>query len=60
MQTRHARRDPAAFLAARVVEMAPSPTIGVSDRARQLKSQGIDVRAVEHRLSQITARRLQR
>jgi aspartate aminotransferase len=43
IQQAAARRDPAAFLASRVVELAPSPTIGVSDRARQLKSQGIDV-----------------
>jgi hypothetical protein len=35
------RRDPAAFLASRVVELAPSPPIGVSDKARQLKNHGI-------------------
>jgi len=31
------------FLAARVRDAAPSPTLAVSDRARQLKAQGIDV-----------------
>ncbi len=31
------------FLAARVRDAAPSPTLAVSDRARQLKSEGIDV-----------------
>ena len=31
------------FLAARVRDAAPSPTIAVSDKARQLKAQGIDV-----------------
>jgi aspartate aminotransferase len=31
------------FLAARVRDAAPSPTIAVSDRARQLKAEGIDV-----------------
>lgn len=31
------------FLAARVRDAAPSPTLAVSDRARQLKAQGVDV-----------------
>jgi len=39
----HAQRQPAAFFAARVRELAPSPTLAVSDRARALKAQGIDV-----------------
>jgi aspartate aminotransferase len=43
MQTQQVRRDPTAFLAARVVDMAPSPTLAVSDNARKLKAQGIDV-----------------
>src|SRR5688500_1897415 len=43
MQTQQAPRVPAAFLAARVVGMAPSPTLAVSDNARKLKAQGIDV-----------------
>ena len=38
---RNARR--AAFFASRVRDLAPSPTLAVSDRARQLKAQGIDV-----------------
>ncbi len=37
------RREPAAFVAARVRDQAPSPTLAVSDKARQLKAQGIDV-----------------
>lgn len=37
------QRSPSEFLAARVRDLAPSPTIGVSDRARQLKAEGIDV-----------------
>ncbi len=40
MQT---RRAPADFLAARVRDLAPSPTIGVSDRARALRAEGVDV-----------------
>jgi aspartate aminotransferase len=36
-------RPPSSFVAARVRELAPSPTIAVSDRARALKSQGVDV-----------------
>jgi aspartate aminotransferase len=37
------QRAPSQFLAARVREAAPSPTLAVSDKARQLKAQGIDV-----------------
>jgi aspartate aminotransferase len=37
------RRSPSEFIAARVRELAPSPTIAVSDRARRLKAEGIDV-----------------
>jgi aspartate aminotransferase len=37
------RRSPAAFFARRVQALAPSPTLAVSDRARQMKTQGIDV-----------------
>jgi aspartate aminotransferase len=37
------RRPPAAFIASRVQNLAPSPTLAVSDRARQLKAQDIDV-----------------
>ncbi|MGH2561253.1 MAG: pyridoxal phosphate-dependent aminotransferase [Thermomicrobiales bacterium] len=40
MQT---QRPPSEFVAARVREMAPSPTLAVSDKARVLKSQGVDV-----------------
>ncbi len=40
MQT---HRNPVEFLASRVREAAPSPTLAVSDKARQLKAQGIDV-----------------
>jgi aspartate aminotransferase len=36
-------RPPAAFLAGRVRDLAPSPTLAVSDRARALKAQGIAV-----------------
>ena len=36
-------RPAAAFIAQRVRDLAPSPTLAVSDRARQLKAQGIDV-----------------
>jgi aspartate aminotransferase len=39
-QTQRAAAD---FVASRVRDLAPSPTLAVSDRARQLKSQGIDV-----------------
>ena len=38
-----AQRSPAEFLAARVRNAAPSPTLAVSEKARQLKAQGIDV-----------------
>src|SRR6188508_1635157 len=37
------RRPPAAFIASRVQNAAPSPTLAVSDKARQLKADGIDV-----------------
>jgi aspartate aminotransferase len=37
------QRAPAAFFATRVRDLAPSPTLAVSDKARQLKSQGVDV-----------------
>jgi aspartate aminotransferase len=40
MQT---QRLPSDFIASRVRDMAPSPTIAVSDNARALKAQGIDV-----------------
>jgi aspartate aminotransferase len=40
MQTQRVPRD---FIAARTRDMAPSPTIAVSDKARALKAQGIDV-----------------
>lgn len=40
MQT---QRQPADFVASRVRDLAPSPTVAVSDRARQLKAEGIDV-----------------
>src|SRR6478735_6661102 len=36
-------RIPVDFLAARVRDAAPSPTIAASDKARQLKAKGIDV-----------------
>jgi aspartate aminotransferase len=36
-------RPETAFFADRVREMAPSPTLAVSDRARQLKAEGVDV-----------------
>ena len=36
-------RPPSAYFASRVRELAPSPTIAVSDRARQLKAEGVDV-----------------
>lgn len=38
-----AHRAPSAFFTSRVRDLAPSPTLAVSDRARQLKAQGIDV-----------------
>ena len=38
-----AARPTTAFFASRVKNLAPSPTLAVSDRARQLKAQGIDV-----------------
>ncbi|HEV2129415.1 MAG TPA: pyridoxal phosphate-dependent aminotransferase [Thermomicrobiales bacterium] len=37
------RRQPADFLADRVKNATPSPTLAVSDKARQLKAEGIDV-----------------
>ncbi len=37
------QRAPAAFFTSRVRDLAPSPTLAVSERARQLKAQGIDV-----------------
>jgi aspartate aminotransferase len=37
------QRAPGAFFTTRVRDLAPSPTLAVSDRARQLKAQGIDV-----------------
>ena len=37
------RRQPSDFVAARVRDQAPSPTLAVSDKARALKAQGIDV-----------------
>jgi aspartate aminotransferase len=36
-------RDPSDFLAKRVKDAAPSPTLAASEKARQLKAQGIDV-----------------
>jgi len=36
-------RSPADFLADRVKNAAPSPTLAVSEKARQLKAQGKDV-----------------
>ena len=38
-----AQRSPSGFFAQRVTNLAPSPTLAVSDKARQLKAQGIDV-----------------
>ena len=44
MSTRlKAQRPPTAFFTGRVRDLAPSPTLAVSDRARELKRQGIDV-----------------
>jgi aspartate aminotransferase len=37
------QRSEASFLAERVRNLAPSPTLAVSDRARQLKADGMDV-----------------
>jgi aspartate aminotransferase len=37
------QRAPSAFFASRVTNLAPSPTLAVSDRARRLKAEGIDV-----------------
>ncbi|MCC6313424.1 MAG: pyridoxal phosphate-dependent aminotransferase [Thermomicrobiales bacterium] len=37
------KRTPSDFAAARVRNLAPSPTLAVSDKARQLKAEGIDV-----------------
>ncbi|MCD6058048.1 MAG: aspartate aminotransferase [Thermomicrobiales bacterium] len=37
------QRAPNAFFTSRVRDLAPSPTLAVSDRARELKAQGIDV-----------------
>ena len=39
----HTQRAASDFFTSRVCDLAPSPTLVVSDRARQLKSQGIDV-----------------
>ena len=41
MQT--TQRSPTEFLATRVREAAPSPTLAVSEKARQLKASGVDV-----------------
>ena len=41
--TSAAQRRADDFVAARVRDLAPSPTLTVSDKARQLKAQGIDV-----------------
>src|SRR5215203_5515445 len=38
-----AQRAPASFFTSRVRDLAPSPTLAVSDRARQLKAAGVDV-----------------
>src|SRR5215203_54863 len=38
-----AQRRADEFVAARVRDLAPSPTLAVSDKARQLKAQGVDV-----------------
>ena len=38
-----AQRSPGEFLAGRVRELAASPTLAVSDRARALKAEGVDV-----------------
>jgi aspartate aminotransferase len=38
-----AQRAPSAYFAQRVRSLAPSPTLAVSDRARSLKAEGIDV-----------------
>jgi aspartate aminotransferase len=38
-----APRPPAEFLATRVRAAAPSPTLAVSEKARQLKAQGLDI-----------------
>jgi aspartate aminotransferase len=38
-----ARRQPAAYFAQRVSSLGASPTLAVSDQARKLKSQGVDV-----------------
>ena len=40
---RAVQRSPSAFFAGRVRDLAPSPTLAVSDRARRLKAEGIDV-----------------
>jgi len=37
------QRQPTDFLAARVRDLAPSPTLAVSDQARKLKAEGVDV-----------------
>ena len=37
------QRAPAAFFTSRVRDLAPSPTLAVSEKARELKSQGVDV-----------------
>src|SRR5215204_5424840 len=43
VQAQTQQRRPTDFLASRVRDAAPSPTIAVSDKARSLKAQGIDV-----------------
>jgi aspartate aminotransferase len=43
MQIVETKRTPADFFAARVRDVQQSPTLAVSDRARQLKAEGIDV-----------------
>ncbi len=43
MTTPPTQRSTADLIAARVRDLAPSPTLAVSDKARQLKAQGIDV-----------------
>ena len=37
------QRSPSAFVAARARDLAPSPTLAVSDKARRLKAEGVDV-----------------
>ena len=44
-----AQRSPSGFFAQRVTNLAPSPTLAVSDKARQLKAQGIEVVHIQGR-----------